>query len=111
MLPLLYGAESGTPNCCCNPLISLSMAISSGSVEEFRFPISFPFESFSDEELAFPISVSMEISLVGTSIFPPSDSVVAFQAKVSRFQRVRAAKPACAKPESLDLFLSGNRTW
>ena len=79
------------------------MAISSGSVEEFRFPISFPFGSFSDEELAFPISVFIELSLVGASIFPPSDSVVAFQAKVSRFQRVRAAKPLRAKLESLDL--------
>src|ERR1700739_3886576 len=83
------------------------MAISSGSVEEFRSPISFPFRSSSDEELAFPISVFMEISLVGASIFPPSDSVIAFQAKVSRFQRVTAAKPLCAKLESLDLFLSG----
>ena len=49
----------------------------------------------------------MEISLVGASILPPSDSVVAFQAKVSRFQRVRAAKPLRAKLELLDLFLSG----
>jgi hypothetical protein len=104
---LLYGAESGAPNCCCNPLISLFMAISSESVEEFRFPISFSFGPFSDEELALPISVFMEISLVGGSIFPPSDSVVALQAKVSRFQRVRAAKPLRAKLESLDLFLSG----
>jgi hypothetical protein len=107
VLALLYGAESGTPNCCCNPLISLFMAISSGSVEEFGFSTSFPFGSFSGEELAFPISLFMEISLVGASIFPPSDSVVAFQAKVSRFQRVRAAKPLRAKLESLDLFLSG----
>src|ERR1700722_20471125 len=83
------------------------MAFSSGSVGEFRFPISFPFGSFSDEELAFPISVFMEVSLVGASIFPPSDSVVAFQAKVFRFQRVRTAKPLRAKLESLDLFLSG----
>ena len=72
MLALLYGAESGTPNCCCSPLISLLMAISSGSVEELRSPISFPFRSSSDEELAFPISVFMDISLVGASIFPPS---------------------------------------
>jgi hypothetical protein len=54
------------------------MAISSRSVEEFRFPISFPLGSFSDEELAFPISVFMEISLEGASIFPPFDSVFAF---------------------------------
>lgn len=106
MLALLYGAESGTPDCCCNPLISLFMAISSRSVEEFRFP-SFPFGSFSDEELAFPASVLMEVSLVGASIFSPSDSVAAFQAKISRFQRVRGAKPLRAKLESLDSFLSG----
>ena len=111
MLALLYGAESGTPNCCCSPLTSLFMAISSGSVEEFKFPISFPFRSSSDEELAFPISVFMEISLVGASIFLPSNSVVAFQAKVSRFQRVRVTKSLRAKLESLDLFLSGIVLW
>jgi hypothetical protein len=107
VLALLCGAESGTPNCCCNPLTSLFMAISSESVEEFRFPTSFSFGSFSDEELALPVSEFMEISLVGASIFPPSDSVVALQEKVSRFQRVRAAKPLRAKLESLDLVLSG----
>src|SRR5207248_3073861 len=72
-----------------------------------RFPISFSFRSSSDEELAFPISVFMDISLVGASIFPPSNLVVAFRAKVSRFQRVGAAKPLRAKLKSLDLFLSG----
>jgi hypothetical protein len=50
----------------------------------------------------------MEISPREVSIFPSFNSViVAFQAKVSRFQRVRAAKLLRTKLESLDSFLRG----